>query len=67
MFIFSNKREDYFLLLLMGGPAATGLLQKLDGQLGVLGFVLETGTGKGGVGLKEPSISSLNTWKDICV
>ena len=52
MFIFSNKREDYFLLLLMGGPAATGLLQKLDGQLGVLGFVLETGTGKGGVGYR---------------
>ena len=36
----------------MGGPAATGLLQKLDGQLGVLGFVLETGTGKGGVGYR---------------
>ena len=47
MFIFSNKREDYFPLLLMGVPPATALLHKSDGQLGVLGFVLEAGTGMG--------------------
>ena len=47
MFIFSNKREDYFPLLLMGVPPATALLHKSDGQLGVLRFVLEAGTGMG--------------------
>ena len=45
----SNKREYYFLLLLMGIPPTTALLQKSDGQLGVLGFVWKQELAWGGL------------------